>query len=267
MMRWLRDHDETCSAFPTEIDGFTESVVQRLHDLLRDGLVGTYLVGSAALGGYLHGRSDIDVIAVASTALTTNEKQAIVEALSHPRLECPTRGLEFVLYELASVATPRSDAAFEINLNTGPRMEPRVSFDPAADPRHWFIIDRAIARSHGVRLRGPQPERLFSPLPRRCILEALSESLVWHRTHDLVGHDSVLNACRAWKYATEDGWSSKTRAAAWAKARAPQLGPLIDCCLALRAGLRVPELDRTAIEGFVRSVLEKIEAAIALSGA
>jgi hypothetical protein len=135
-MRSLPDHDETCSVFPTEINGFSESVVQRLRDLLQGGLVGTYLVGSAALGGYVHGRSDIDVVAVASTALTTSEKQAIVEKLSHPRLECPTRGLEFVLYELANVATPRSDAAFEINLNTGPRMELRVSFDPAADPRH-----------------------------------------------------------------------------------------------------------------------------------
>jgi Domain of unknown function (DUF4111) len=160
--------------------------------------------------------------------------QAIVEKLSHPRLECPTRGFEFVLYELASVATPRSDAAFEINLNTGPRMELHVSFDPAADPRHWFIIDRAIARIHGVRLCGPQPERLFSALPRLWILQALSESLVWHRTHDLVGHYSVLNASRAWKYATEDGWSSKTRAAAWAKAHAPAMRPLVDCCLALR---------------------------------
>jgi hypothetical protein len=99
MMRSLPDHDETCSVFPTEINGFSESVVQRLRDLLQGGLVGTYLVGSAALGGYVHGRSDIDVVAVASTALTTSEKQAIVEKLSHPRLECPTRGLEFVLYD------------------------------------------------------------------------------------------------------------------------------------------------------------------------
>jgi hypothetical protein len=161
-MRSLPDHDETPSV-PTEVNGFTESVVQRLRDLLQGSLVGAYLVGSAALGGYVHGHSDIDVAAVASTALTTSEKQAIVEKLSHPRLECPTRGLEFVLYELASVATPRSDAAFEINLNTGPRMELHVAFDPTADPRHWFIIDRAIARAHGVRVCGPQPERLFLP--------------------------------------------------------------------------------------------------------
>jgi Domain of unknown function (DUF4111) len=263
MMRSLQDHDQTRSLIPTQVRGFTESVLQRLCDVLPDRLVGTYLVGSAALGGYVHGRSDIDVIAVASIPLTTSEKESVVEALSYPRLECPTRGLEFVLYELASVTTPQPDAAFGINLNTGPRMELHVSFNPTADPRHWFVIDRAIARINGVALRGPQPERLFSPLPRLWILQALSESLVWHRTHDLAGHPSVLNACRAWKYASEGRWLSKMRAGAWAKARAPEMGPLVDCCLAHRAGLQAPEPDPSAVERFLCSILRSVEAAIA----
>jgi hypothetical protein len=267
MMRLLQERSVKLSELPTEVNGFTRAAVQRLRELQKHRLMGAYVIGSVALGDYVHGQSDIDVVGVVSTAPPASEKQAIVAALSHPHLECPTRGFEFVLYELANVATPRSDAAFEINLNTGPRMEPHVSFDPAADPRHWFIIDRAIARAHGVRLCGPRPERLFSALPRLWILQALAESLVWHRTHDLVGHYSVLNACRAWKYASEDGWSSKTGAAGWAKARAPEMGPLVDCCLALRAGLSVPEPDRTAVERFVSSVLQNVEAAIALSGA
>jgi hypothetical protein len=266
-MRSLQDRNQTRRAFPTELSGFGESVVERLRDLLQDHLVGNYLVGSAALGGYVHGHSDIDVVAVASTALTTREKEAIVEALSHPRLECPTRGLEFVLYEVASVVTPRSDAAFEINLNTGPRMELHVSFDPATDPRHWFVIDRAIARAHGVRLCGPQPERLFSPLPRPWILQALSESLVWYRTHDLVGHHSVLNACRASRYATEGCWSSKTSAAAWVKARVPESGPIVDLCLALRDGSGDQQLNRDAVNRFLDRTEHEVDTALATSEA
>ena len=50
-MRSLQDHYETHRVFPAEINGFTDSVVQRLRDLVQGGLVGTYLVGSAALGG------------------------------------------------------------------------------------------------------------------------------------------------------------------------------------------------------------------------
>jgi hypothetical protein len=50
-----------------------------------------------ALDDYVHGHSDIDMVGVVSTALPATEKQAIVAALSHPHLECPTKGFEFVL--------------------------------------------------------------------------------------------------------------------------------------------------------------------------
>jgi Domain of unknown function (DUF4111) len=215
------------------------------------------------LGDYVPGRSDIDVVGVALTALAAGEKRAIVDAVSQPHLECPTRGLEFVLYERAHVAAPRSDAAFEINLNTGPGMHSHVSFDPAADPRHWFIIDRSIARTHGMRLCGPQPEQLFAPLRRPWLLRALSESLSWHRAYDHAGSNSVPNACRAWKYTAEATWSSKTRAAAWAKARAPELGSMLDLCLALRSGSGDQEPDREAVARILDHTSQEIDAALA----
>jgi hypothetical protein len=267
MMRRLREQTETLSGLPVEVDGFTRAAVRRLRELQKDRLVGAYVVGPVALGDYVHGRSDIDVVGVVSTALPASEKQAIVAALSHPHLECPTRGFEFVLYERTHVTTARSDAAFEINLNTGPRMHSHVSFDPAADPRHWFIIDRSIARGHGMRLCGPRPERLFAPLPRPWLLQALSESLSWHSTHDHAGYNRVLTACRAWKYTVEATWSSKTRAAGWAKAQAPELGATLDLCLALRAGSGDQEPDRETVEWFLDRTGQQINAAVAASEA
>jgi hypothetical protein len=263
MMRLLLEQNETFRRSPTEVQGFTRSVIQRLRELQKDRLVGAYLVGSVALGDYVPRRSDIDIIAITLTALSAGEKQAIVDALSHPHLECPTRGLEFVLYERAHVTTPRSDAAFEINLNTGPDMPSHISFDPAADPRHWFIIDRSIARAHGTRLCGPPPEQLFAPLPRPGLLQSLAESLSWHTTHDDVGYNSVLNACRAWKYTAEATWSSKTDAAAWAKAREPEWAPIIDLCLALRTGSGDQKPDREMVARLLDRTGEDVDAALA----
>ena len=265
MMRLLQEQDESFSRLPREVNDFTRSVVQRLRELQADRLVGAYVVGSLALGDYAPGRSDIDVVGVVLTALSAREKRAVVDALSHPHLRCPTRGLEFVLYERSHVTAPRSDAAFEINLNTGPGMDTHVSFDPSTDPRHWFIVDRSIAQTHGIRLCGPPSEQLFAPLPRRWLLQVLSESLVWHRTYDRSGYNLVLNACRAWKYTVEGAWASKTRAAAWAKTRAPELGPLLDRCLALRAGTRDEESDREAVEHFLDRIGREVDAALAAS--
>ena len=267
MIRLLQEQNETLSGLPTAVLGFTLSLVQRLRELQKDRLVGAYVVGSVALGDYVPGRSDIDVVAVILTALSVGEKQAIVDALSHPHLECPTRGFEFVLYEQAHVVTPRSDAAFEINLNTGPRMRSHVSFDPAIDPRHWFLIDRSIAGARGMRLWGPRPERLLVPLPRPWLLQALTESLSWHSSHDHVGYNSVLNACRAWKYTAEATWSSKTRAAAWVKARAPEFGPILDLCLALRAGSGDQEPDREEVDRLLDRTGQEVDAAVAASEA
>src|SRR3954468_17053752 len=51
-------------------------------------------------------------------------------------LPCPVRGLELVLYAREDLA----DAAFQINLNAGPRMPFAVAYDPAEVPRFWFVL-------------------------------------------------------------------------------------------------------------------------------
>ena len=69
------------------------------------------------------------------------------------------RGLEFVLY-----ADP---PAFQLNLNTVPGMEHHEGYDPAAEPRFWFVLDLEIAREHGRPLVGPHPRELVGELPVR----------------------------------------------------------------------------------------------------
>jgi predicted nucleotidyltransferase len=77
---------------------YASKVVRRLHSLLDAKLHAAYLIGSLALGDYVPGRSDIDIMAVVEERLFTEVKREIVRALSHPALPCPARGLEFVLY-------------------------------------------------------------------------------------------------------------------------------------------------------------------------
>lgn len=49
---------------PTEAAEFGRDVPGRLRQALSDELVGAYFVGSIALGGYVAGESDIDIVAV-----------------------------------------------------------------------------------------------------------------------------------------------------------------------------------------------------------
>jgi Domain of unknown function (DUF4111) len=240
-----------------EVAAYDSELVGRLRGILGDELVGVYVSGSGALGDYVPGRSDLDRFAVCERGVGEKTKEAVVAALRHESLPCPARGLELVLYRRAFVAEPRRDAAFELNLNSGAAMPLHVAFEPEEEARHWFVLDLAIVRDSGRALVGPPPRDLFAELPREWLLEALAESLAWHRANpDVAGENAVLNACRAWRFAEEGRWSSKRDAAAWARSRLADPA-VVDAAVALRHG-GAAELDPDA----ARALVERVEAAV-----
>ena len=233
-----------------------------LRDLLGDELVAAYLVGSGALGGVVPGVSDVDLVAVSATAPDDGRRRAVIAGLAELAMTWPLRGLEFVLYTRAAVATPARRPCFEINLNVGPGMPYRLSLDPADEPAHWFLLDLAILRDHGRALTGPPPARLVGPIPRRWQLEAVRDSLAWHRANEPALEQSVLNAGRGWRYAEEAVWSSKADAAAWALARTDDPAT-VETALAVRNGDHSRPLDPARVDAFRRRVLQAVERALA----
>ena len=223
-------------------------------------LVGVYVSGSVALGDYVAGVSDIDVFAVVDGVPDRQYKEDAVAALLEPPMEIPARGLEFVLYGWGFVRAPSPDAGFEVNLNTGSDMTHHVSLDPGSEPAHWFVLDRAIVRAAGVAAIGPLPEEVFAPLPRRWLLQALKDSIEWHRSHDAGGPDSVLNAARALCFVREGRWLSKTAAAEGA-ARYTGAAGTLESALTARIARRAGPDEKEA-EPFLDLVVAEIDAAL-----
>jgi hypothetical protein len=157
------------------------------------------------------------------------ERRLIAETASHEALACPVRGLELVLYARESLPIP----AYQLNLNTGPRMERRLSYDAGEEPRFWFTLDLAIARDHAIALAGPPSRDVLPELPRETIVEALHAALGWYAGSGGDEAQTVLAACRAWAWATDGRWRSKGAAAAWARGRLQDPGP-VDRALAHR---------------------------------
>jgi hypothetical protein len=237
------------------------AVAAALRGLLGDDLVAAYLIGSGALGGVSAAQSDVDVVAVCAAPLAGEVERALADRLGTLAMTWPLRGLEFVLYTRAAVADPARVPRWELNLNVGPGMDRHLSRDPAAEPPHWFVLDLDILRGHGRTLAGPPPAEVVGPIPRRRVLEAVRESLLWHGEHEPNRSQSVLNACRGWRF-TEDGvWSSKRDAAAWARPRTGDPS-LVDAALAVRAGDHPRPLDPARVDAFTRRVLERVERAL-----
>jgi hypothetical protein len=85
------------------------------------------------------------------------------------------------------------------------------------------------------------------------------ESMAWHRAHEKATLYSVLNACRAWRFAAVDVLGSKLGGAAWARARWPDTG-LIDAAVALRRG-EDATLDESAVDALLSAVATRLREA------
>jgi aminoglycoside adenylyltransferase-like protein len=238
---------------------FGREVADRLATVLGNRLVGAYFVGSVALGGYVAGESDIDIVAVCSGPLAREAKCPVVEAVERAITSCPARGLEFTLYR-STVARSASDGAeFEVNVNGGPRMERAVHLNPKDEPGFWYLIDRGIVHRFGVTIVGPSPSDLFVPIERPALIEAMVESMRWHRNHEKATLYSVLNAARSWRFAVEGELGSKLVGAAWARERWHRPW-VIDAAVDLRHG-RAADLDAPEVEELLDHVERVLESA------
>ena len=242
------------------VDGCARAAVGRLRRLLGDDLVGAWLIGSGALGGSVAESSDLDLVAVCAHAPSVDLIQQVVAGLTEEAMTWPVRGLEFVLYPRAAVASASRSPQLALNLNVGPRMPLHLSTDAAAEPAHWFVIDLAILREHGLVLHGLPAHEVVAPIPRRWLLDALGDGLAWHAANEPAPHQSVLNAGRAWRFAAEGVWSSKDAAAGWVLPRTED-PDLVNASLAIRHGDRSRTLDPARVNRFVREVQALVQQA------
>jgi hypothetical protein len=240
-----------------EVAVFGEAVANVLDDTVGRDLVGIWYVGSVALGGYVPGESDVDMVAVCEVALTDSQKQHVASAIVEVSTACPARGLEFTLYRREVAGSLPQGADFEVNANGGPRMPTAIHLDPAAESGFWYVLDRAIAHRAGVVISGPPPSEVFTDVPRPTLLAAMYKSMAWHRVHEKATLYSVLNACRAWRFADEDVLGSKLEGAAWARERWRNPA-LIDAALALRRGDGAHALEDSAVDDLLSAVLTRL---------
>ena len=172
----------------------------------------------------------------------------------------PGRGLEFTLYREEVAGSPLGGADFEVNANGGPRMPTAIHLDPDAESGFWYVLDRAIAHRAGLVISGPPPSEVFADVSRGTLLEAMHESMAWHRVHERASLYSVLNAFRAWRFADAGVLGSKLEGAAWAREHWPDTA-VIDAAVALRRGEAAAHLKEAAVDDLLSAVLTRLEVA------
>jgi hypothetical protein len=169
-------------------------------------LKAAYLHGSAALGGWVASRSDVDVLFVVADEVTDAAIAAMQEVLARTA-ECPGRGLEYSVVTSSQAARPGPPWPFVLHAGFGHGGPGLVSGrSMSGDPD--LLMHYAVVRSAGIVLAGPPPEVVVGPVSRPVILAYLADELAWGLANAPECY-AVLNACRAQVYLEEDRIVSK----------------------------------------------------------
>jgi hypothetical protein len=250
------------------LEAYPAAVAAGLSRVLGPVLVGVYLHGSAALGGWSAERSDVDLLGVVARPLERRAKRVISARLNHPSLACPApAGLELSLVTAAVAADPPRRPPFELHVSTGPSPQTHLGGPAAADPD--LLLHFAACRRARVAVAGPDPVEVFAEPPRAWLLEQVTAQLRWAVRHGDFAH-RVLTACRAWRYLEDDVLGSKVESGRWTRVRLagpvggpeppPGVAALVDAAVAAQLGhAPAPDApaDLAAADRFVATVLER----------
>jgi len=213
----------TRTASPQEALEFAEALAQATSRTL--SVAGVLLHGSLALGDYLPGRSDVDLLVVVDDPLTDRQRAALAEAVDQERPGAPVRvDLRVVTRAVAAAPTPLPLMEAYLTIKQG--REPRIRMEGPCPGERDLVVEFSVCRAHGRSILGAPPVELIGEVPDEWVLHVGDAQLAdW----EAIGDDppyaqlTVLTACRLWRFAEEAQHCSKDAAGEWALRRDPEM--------------------------------------------
>ena len=176
---------------------FAHELAGELADAAADALVGVYVHGSAVLGDWVPGCSDVDLLVVVTDVPPTGVAERLAAVLAAER-DCPGAGVEASVVAAGAASVPRAPWPFIVHVTTAPPDRKTVfGASDAGDPD--LILHYAVTRDAGRSAFGPRPETVVGAIPDRVVLTQLAAELRWAVTHADESY-AVLNVCRALRY-------------------------------------------------------------------
>jgi streptomycin 3"-adenylyltransferase len=226
--------------------------------VLGDRHAGTYLHGSAVLGGFTPGRSDVDLLLVVDGPAARQTLLDLAAAVSVERIPCPGVGLELDALASAVAARPQRPCPFLLSMTSGESGEKAVlgaDHGPGGDP----LMHIAVVRAAGIAISGDPPADVFAEVPREWLLREFAGELDWALANASTAYQA-LNAARAWRYAEEGVTCSKLDGAAWAAGRGHD--EVLAAAAAFQRGERADPPDAAPVRRLLADVRAGLESAL-----
>ncbi len=194
---------------PGRVAAYSEALAGQLAAVADGVLRAAYLHGSAALGGWVPGRSDVDLLFVVADGVSAAVVTRMGEDVRAGASRCPGRELECSVVTVAQARQAAPPWPFVLHVTAGPGTPGRtVRPDSRSRGDPDLLMHYAVCRAAGWTVCGPAPRDLIGDVPRRAILGYLAGELGWGIEHAPQAY-AVLNACRALVYLTDHKIVSK----------------------------------------------------------
>jgi len=218
------------TTYPPEVAALIEDLLAGVRDALGDNLLGFYLRGSLALGGFNPETSDVDILVVTERPVSDAEFEALAALHARTPARANRYGRE---YEVSYV-----DRASLKRFEPGQRRHPTVGSDwpfGRAEHRENFVLERWTVREGGVAVVGPDPKTLIDPISPEELRAAVRDELR-ARLRDWAGGEEapgwllpryyqafeVETVCRSLYTLAHGELPTKLQAVAWALGALPE---------------------------------------------
>lgn len=202
------EHMSAPDQTPLEVAAYGRLLATTLASCSGQRLVGAYLHGSAAMGGWLATRSDVDLLFVLEDAAPGEALVAVERALVGNAPACPGTGLECTVLAAKQAGCPEPPWPFLLHVQSSAGKPPTIAHGKDRDGDSDLLMHYAACRAAGVAVSGPDPMQVFGVVPRAVILTYLVDELAWGLAHASEAY-VVLNSCRALIYAARGELVSK----------------------------------------------------------
>ena len=220
------------------------AVVDRLstsiRELLGDDLVALYVHGSLVTGGFVEGKSDLDLLGIVGHALDGEQADRLLGKFES-NLVTMAYDADFRLVTTAVASAPSAPGwtptlAYEVQVRPTGGEPLRAIRRPAIEPD--LVVELSQVRTWGWALVGPEPSELIGAVTDEQVVAVGDGHLArWlaipfdPRVDELM----VFTACRVWRFAETGEHVSKADAASWVLAQRPDL-EVVAQALARRRG-------------------------------
>ncbi|MDY0405571.1 DUF4111 domain-containing protein [Virgibacillus sp. 179-BFC.A HS] len=257
-----------------ELQSFLDEFTAHFSTILKQNLEGIYLHGSAAMGCYQEGKSDIDLLIIVGTPISLEVKQELIAAVLKLEEKDPQKQTEWSILRKADLNHFLFPTPFELHYSKSHK-DKYVS-DPKYTCADGVDADLAahivVTQQRGICLYGTEISSAFPLVAEQYFIRSIVHD-VSDAMNEIVNNPVyyTLNLCRVLYYFRRGSILSKSEAGQWALEQpfSSENHSIILHCLQIYESTDVHAwrpVERMCLVRFAENMLREIEKELARKG-